>query len=42
MGRIKYEIRSNIKGKLVSIYLNFQDTNTNKNTLTKLKKLLID
>ena len=28
MGRIKYEIRSKIKGKLVPIYLNYQDTNS--------------
>lgn len=28
MGRIKYEIRSKVKGKLVPIYLNYQDTNT--------------
>jgi len=28
MGRIKYEIRSKVKGKLVPIYLNYQDTNS--------------
>jgi len=28
MGKIKYEIRSNVKGKLVPIYLNYQDTNS--------------
>lgn len=27
MGRIKYEIRSKVKGKLIPIYLNYQDTN---------------
>ena len=27
MGRIKYEIRSKVKGKLVPIYLNYQDKN---------------
>lgn len=28
MGRIKYEIRSKVKGKLVPIYLNYQDANS--------------
>ena len=28
MGRIKFEIRSKVKGKLVPIYLNYQDTNS--------------
>jgi len=28
MGRIKYEISSKVKGKLVPIYLNYQDTNS--------------
>jgi len=28
MGKIKYEIRSNVNGKLVPIYLNYQDKNS--------------
>jgi len=28
MGRINYEIRSKVKGKLVPIYLNYQDSNS--------------
>ena len=37
MGRIKYEIRSKIKGKLVPIYLNYQDTNNHFRIKTDFK-----
>ena len=37
MGRIKYEIRSKIKGKLVPIYLNYQDTNSHFRIKTEIK-----
>ena len=37
MGRIKYEIRSKVKGKLVPIYLNYQDTNNHFRIKTEFK-----
>ena len=37
MGRIKYEIRSKVKGKLVPIYLNYQDTNSHFRIKTDFK-----
>jgi hypothetical protein len=37
MGRLKYEIRSKVKGKLVPIYLNYQDTNNHFRIKTEFK-----
>ncbi|MDX2429786.1 MAG: hypothetical protein QNK35_02565 [Bacteroides sp.] len=37
MGRIKYEIRSKVRGKLVPIYLNYQDTNSHFRIKTDFK-----
>ena len=37
MGRINYEIRSEVKGKLVPIYLNYQDTNSHFRIKTDFK-----
>ena len=37
MGRIKYKIRSKVKGKLLPIYLNYQDTNSHFRIKTDFK-----
>jgi hypothetical protein len=38
MGRIKFEIRSKVKGKLVPIYLNYQDANSHFRIMTDFKE----
>ena len=37
MGRIKYQIRSKVKDKIVPIYLNYQDTNSHFRIKTDFK-----
>lgn len=37
MGKIKYEIRSKVKGKLVPIYLYYQDSNNHFRIKTEFK-----